>query len=156
MDLGLYRVACRNGLVVGHSIGTSVRLTHTGDQRQNVLNAARHVLESVPKLLDAVATWGRRQLSSHELAEFNSRAFALRGGDPDDVPTLFAAPRRQEDVKDSLWLAFNRAQESLMRGGFRVRTNRGTLRAARGIRAVRPTIQINKALWDLAEEFLPA
>lgn len=152
MDLGLYRVECNNGLVVGLRSSLTAAVTHVGDQRQNVLNAAQEVVKSIPRLSEAVNSWGGRNLTTAEIHEFGRRAFALRDGVGEEQG-LSTHARRAADSGNDLWTVYNRTQENLFRGGFTVMT-KGGHRRAKPIRAVRPSLTLNRQMWDLADEFM--
>jgi hypothetical protein len=68
-----------------------------------------------------------------------------------------ASPRRYGDAGASAWLAFNRAQENVIRGGAEIlsitdKAPRGKFRKARAITSVSDNVRINRSLWDIAEE----
>ena len=161
LHMGLYRKICDNGLIIGEAFQTSFRVPHIGDPRDNVLNAAMHLMDSAPRIGETIDTWRKRALTPAEVAEFGRRASELRKfsgrviTDPSRNGSVTAA-RRQEDAPSNLWTVFNRTQENLIRGGALVASANGKIRRARSLRAVKPLIELNRGLWDLAEEFLPA
>jgi hypothetical protein len=71
------------------------------------------------------------------------------------TPEQVIYPRRHEDASNSLWNVFNRSQESLVNGGlhYSQRNARGSLvhRTSRPVRAIDGNVQLNRALWALAE-----
>lgn len=162
LHMGLYRQICSNGLVVGESFETSFRVSHVGDPRENVITAARHLMDSAPRLGETIEVWRNRRMSTAEIEEFGRRAAEIRklpGAAlfKDDRIGSITGSRRTVDANDNLWHVFNRTQENLVGGGIVVTSEKtGKVRRTRGIRAVKPLIEINRALWDLAGEFLPA
>ena len=58
------------------------------------------------------------------------------------------AARRSQDQSNNMWTVFNRAQESLIRGGVRVGPNN---RKARAVGSINTSLEINTKLWELAE-----
>lgn len=154
LQLGLFRVLCLNSMIAGSSsAGEEVVLTHIGDLREKVLEAARYVTEAVPRLANSVDAWSNRKLSPVEAQEFTRRAFELRFSSGN--PIGLGNPNRHEDTGSDLWHTYNRVQEHLIRGGFRSATAKRRSKV-RPLRAVRRVIDLNKSLWNLAEEFLPA
>lgn len=162
LHMGLFRKICSNGLVVGEAFQTSFRVPHIGDPRENILSAATHIMESAPRLHDTIDKWRKRTMTPAEISEFGRRASSLRKyngeiiTDPDRFGSITSA-RRAEDSTSNLWHVFNRTQENLVRGGVLVASEKtGRVRHSRGLRAVKPLVELNRGLWDLAEEFLPA
>jgi len=66
--------------------------------------------------------------------------------------TQLLAPRRLEDSGNTLWKTFNRVQENLTKGGLKYKTQNGRRNKTRAITSINRDIQLNKALWTLAEE----
>ncbi len=155
LHMGLFRQVCSNGLIVGAAFQQSVRVPHIGDPEENVLTAARFIMDSTPKLIDTIDTWRNRQMTIAEIDEFGRRALDLRKAAGNVVGSV-TEPRRYEDNANNLWNVFNRTQESLVRGGVLTQSEKtGKFRRTRGLRAVKPLVALNRGLWDLAEEFLP-
>jgi hypothetical protein len=162
LHMGLFRKICANGLVVGEAFQTSFRVPHIGEPRENILTAATHIMKSAPRLNDTIDRWRKRIMTVAEVNEFGRRAAELRKfsgpiiTDPDRVGSITSA-HRKEDASQNLWHVFNRTQENLVRGGVLVASETtGKVRHSRGLRAVKPLVELNRGLWDLAEEFLPA
>jgi hypothetical protein len=64
-------------------------------------------------------------------------------------------PRRSENRAPDLWSTLSVAQEALLQGGqrYRLRTSRGVQdRRTQPVRSVDGTTNLNRALWQLAEE----
>ena len=57
--------------------------------------------------------------------------------------------RRREDMGNNLWSTFNRIQENMMQGGFRLS---GAKRSMRKVGAIDATVDFNRKLWDAAEK----
>lgn len=155
LHMGLYRQICSNGLVVGESFQTSFRVPHIGDPRENVISAAHFLMSSAPQLDQTISNWRQHKMTEAEIEEFGRRASELR-----KLPGNFLCgnggvtrSRRYEDDGDNLWNVFNRTQENLVRGGVTVINEKGRARSSRSLRAVKPLIELNRGLWDLAEEF---
>lgn len=69
-------------------------------------------------------------------------------------PETLLQARRPEDEGDNLWLAVNRCQEGLLRGGLSDghRDRRGKLRSVRALRGIHSKVTVNRRLWSLAEQ----
>lgn len=158
LHMGLFRLVCMNGLVVGESSQPAFRVPHINDPRENVLAAARHMIDTTPIVTDTIVKWMDRQLTPDEIQEFGRRATELRNLSPAFTPITggMTSALRQEDRPDNLWNVYNRTQENLISGGVTVQhVKTGKFRRTRGLRAVKPLIELNRGMWDLAGEFLP-
>jgi len=80
---------------------------------------------------------------------------ALKYGDVEKQPVTprqILLPRRPDDGKGDLWTKFNIVQENLMRGGQRGRASSGKRVTTRPVQSIDKNVQLNKALWILADE----
>jgi hypothetical protein len=98
-------------------------------------------------------------LDDDEEHAFATAALALRFGETVDglspAPVTAAQltmPRRIEDVGSSLWSTFQRVQENAIRGGLPGRSAQGRRIETRPVGSIDRSVNINRALWILAEE----
>ena len=151
LRLGLYRVHCRNGLIVSEGAFPVFRVTHRGDILEDLIRAAVRAAEN----FEAVATEVRRleavTLSEDQRGEFASRAVALRY--PNGAPGGLTArsllvPRRTEDAGTSAWVTFNVVQENTLRGGISYVGKPGRRRSTRSISSIKSNLRLNTGLWE--------
>lgn len=162
IDAGLYRLVCRNGLVVADAHFAHVAIRHFDVSAETFAAAAQSVAENTPRVLDAVARWQSVQLTPTARRNFADRAAALRWN-PDQPALHFLPadellqPRRYGDDKPDLWTTYNVVQEHLLQGGdryTRVAANSGLRRnTTRPVGSLTVGQKLNKQLWALAEEF---
>jgi hypothetical protein len=168
IDAGLYRLVCRNGLVVADTgfAHVSIRLVDVAPAR--FVETARVVSEATPQLADGVKRWKSVQLPPPVRIEFARRAAALRW-DGDDIPRQLLKPAdlltplRRGDEGHDLWTTLNVVQEKLVRGGMRYfgilpqhegqSLNRFVRNRVRPVASLAGGQNLNKALWALAEQF---
>lgn len=154
LRLGLYRMVCSNGLMVGSDIG-QVRVRHQGNNIGKIVEDALDDLHTqLPFVAETIASMRGTNMSTAAMAEFVRKALDLRGVPATAVKkeivphilTAVGAARRQDDAGSSLWEVFNRTQENLIRGTFGLR------------KITSPTrdIELNRNLWNLAETFIKA
>lgn len=162
MLAGLFRFVCCNGLVVGHVV-EEIRIPHKGNIQGEVIEGAFRVLdefEAVEAHSDAMKAL---QLEPREEIAFANAALALRFGERVSETTGEALPapvtaeqltqaRRTEDAGRSLWSAFQRVQENVMRGGQTGRSAQGKRIQTRPVESIDRGVSLNRALWMLAEE----
>jgi hypothetical protein len=158
MLAGALRFVCCNGLVVG-DITNDIRIKHTGDIQGEVIEGAFKVLKdfnAVDASIDGMKSLRLELPEQHALA---TAALALRYGErtegvppaPVTAEQLIEA-RRPEDQGHSLWVAMNRLQENMQRGGQPGRTAQGRRMHTRPIGSIDRSVSLNRALWVLAEE----
>ena len=168
LGFGIYRLACANGLVVRTATVGSVRLVHSGLNLDNVFTAARSLVDRAPQVAETIERWSGTQLD-HDLAlQMSSRMARARWGDR-FVEADLLAPRRSDDTRSDLWTVFNRAQESVIRGGMDVTLRRNlhvqdgtvdgvtiesqTTRKATAIRGALKQMRLNQDLFAIASEY---
>lgn len=165
IDAGLYRLACRNGLVVADADFAHVTMRHVDLSPERFAAAARDVSETTPRVLESVARWQSIQLTPAAREEFASRALGLRWNADQPVtrllnPSQLLTPRRYGDHATDLWVTLNAVQENLLRGGASYQglvpsgmSTRFVRNTTRALGAIKEAQRVNKALWSLAEEF---
>lgn len=162
LTLGVYRMACANGMVVGTTF-ESVRTIHVGKNAlQKAIDGAFKIAGQVETLSAKIQSMQAVQMSSAMQIEFAQAAFKLflpETAVTADVSSLLTV-RRDADTATDLWTIFNRVQEAVLRGGARyqsvnasgvVRNNSG-----RAVRSIDRNIGLNKELWNIAETFVKA
>ncbi len=150
----LYRLACNNGLMIADSTVQSVKVQHTGNIVDRVIEGSFSVIDGATNAGEVSRTWGAIHLAPPEQAAFINAATVLRYGE--DKPPVdaqrFGLAKRDSDVGNDLWRTFNRAQENLVGGGQRGRNTTGRRQTVRPVAAIDGNVKLNRALWSLAEE----
>ena len=162
IDAGLYRLVCRNGLIVADADFAHVSIRHVDVSEDAFTKAARSVAENTPHVLQAVAKWQAIQLTEPARTEFARRAAALRWEAEQPAMTLLNPkkllhPVRIGDGGTDLWNVFNVVQEHLVRGGDRYEGHIDQMgfrrNTTRPIGSLTKGQSLNKSLWTLASEF---
>lgn len=160
--LGIYRLVCANGLIVGDTfMKQSVR--HIGYTDHQVLDASYKIIAEAPKAAELVQSFQSVSLNQDERLVLAKSALQIKYADDKAPiePVKLLTPRRFGDEKTDLWTTFNTIQENMIRGGLRgvsrnVNPERPWERPrrirTREVKSVSEDIRINKALWTLAEE----
>jgi hypothetical protein len=161
---GFFRFVCANGLFVGESF-EEVKVRHSGNAVDAVIEGTYRVLDEAPRALDTVAQWKGIRLLPAEQEIMAEAAHALRfpeayaeGDDRKEVPvgpSALLRPRRYTDNAPDLWATFNRVQENTIKGGQRglVHGANGRARNAstRAVQGIDQSKGLNRALWMLTE-----
>lgn len=162
LSFGVFRLACANGLVIRTASAGSVRLIHSRLNLDNVFAAAQSLVASAPEVAAQIDAWSR-----FHLTEFAAEIMAERMGRARWGERFVAAPdllqaRRSEDTGTDLWTVFNRAQESVIRGGVDVTLRKPvtvegeeptSTRRATAIRGAVKQMRLNQELFAIASEF---
>jgi hypothetical protein len=155
LSAGLFRLACTNGLMVADATLGCVKVPHVGEANRRVLEGAYEVLDGFTRVVDSVEGMQAVQLSEPEQQAFARAAMSLRFDVQRPAPVgeeQVLRPRRIQDRGNDLYTTLNRIQESLVRGGLRGRSAEGRSTTTRAIRGIDGNVQLNRALWTLAEE----
>ena len=158
---GLFRIRCLNSMVAQTGTIDTVKVRHSGDVMNKVIEGTYRVLGEAQKALAAPAEWSAQQLAKEERDAFAEAAHILRFGDAEGnvttpvKPEQLLRPRRTDDRASDLWTTFNVVQENVVKGGVQAvgqdalgRRRRTTTRPINGIDQ---DVRLNKSLWILAE-----
>jgi hypothetical protein len=174
INLGAFRLACLNGMVVSEGLIQSVRVQHSGNIIEQVVESTRTLIQMAPRVTDAIRQWKQIFLSGDEQLILAESALALRFEDQAPVTAdRLLTVRRNADNSNDLWSVFNRIQEATVRGGLKylapteqapsrlsalttvndagvtVEARRNRTREVHGIDQ---NTRLNRELWSLAEK----
>ena len=155
LSMGMFRLACLNGLMVAESLCEAIHIRHTGNIIDRVIEGTTSLLQNAPAVADTVTTWRNIQLTQPEQRILAEEAHSLRFDTMEGTPNpeKLLTVRRSADNGSDLWSTFNRIQENVVRGGLRTvdpetfRRNR-----TREVKGIDQNIKLNRALWSLAEK----
>jgi len=155
--LGAFRLACLNGMMVSEGLAESIKVRHTGNIIERVVEYTHNLIQMAPRVINAIQNWKQIQLSSEEQIILAEGALALRWPDAAPVgPERLLTVNRNADVNNDLWTVFNRIQENSVNGGIKYighnqageqRRNR-----TRQVTGIDQSTKLNRELWTLAEK----
>jgi len=157
MLAGVFRFVCCNGLVCG-TVSNDIRLPHKGKIQDDVIEGAFRVLDDFEAIDASTEAMKAQGLDAGEEYAFATAALALRYGGSEEQPSApvtagqLVEARRSGDRGSSLWATFQRVQENIMRGGQPGRSTQGRRIRTRPVGSIDRTVNLNRALWVLAEE----
>lgn len=156
---GLYRFVCANGMVVGESLVQPVIFRHQRLELDDVIEGVYSVVNEGERVFEHVERMKQTFLPSEHARSYLDKAMALRDpglGDRFKTGDITRA-RRAEDVGQSLWLLYQRAQEGLIKGGARGYSADGRRhQTLRPIRSIDRNRELNTRLFDLTTQYLEA
>ena len=157
MFLGIFRLVCSNGLVVGENTVQAISIRHMGARAalDNILGAARDLSDQGGKVIDLIAQWKGRELDGDEIASYAQGAAEIyQGKNPNRAdPSRLAYAYRQEDYARDLWTTFNKVQENIIKGRLYTESPAGRYRRGRAITSIDRGTRINRELWDYTQGF---
>ena len=156
MHAGAYRSCCANGMVFGGqgTFANTIKFRHLGTFGQDFIEGVYRVVDNAKSTLTTMKRMSEIDLTEDEQREFAHQAVALRWKDSPVELSDVLQPRRYQDVGDSLWLTYQRVQESLIKGGMAGRNANNQVRTVRALRSIDKDLKINSELWDLAVDYL--
>ncbi len=160
---GLFRIRCLNSLVAQIDTIDKVKVRHSSNAIQNVIEGTYRVLDDAEIALAAPEQWSKLKLERDEQKILAEAAHVLRFGDGDDQAPAGEAikadrllnARRADDRAGDLWTTFNVVQENVIRGGLhgwgRDANNRPRRVSTREIKGTDQDVKLNRALWLIGE-----
>lgn len=152
---GAFRAACFNGLILG--VGYAVRMIHTGDINKDIAAVIPDALNLLLGGIDTMKRWSSVQLTLTQQKVLAARCLQARFSDETlnqsnvaDLIDQVITPQRDEDRAPDLFTVFNRIQERLVRGAFKIQVD-GKFVTVRKISGARATIKINQHLSEQTE-----
>lgn len=162
INLGVYRLVCSNGLVVGDNM-LEWRVPHRGKTfREKIAASIDELVAAAPEIKRRVIKMQSIKLSVEAIKELEQFAIDKRLANVKNLTEYkkgFHA-RRYEDQGDDLYRVFNRIQERLIGGGIQYKTltidEQGNAiikrHTTRRITSLSEVIDLNKELWQEAEK----
>lgn len=157
--VGIYRLVCSNGLVVADEEFSAFKIKHKGYTFQELQGVVSQAVKDLPNKIEVLNKMQVRMLTPQEQRQLALDAMALRATNPDakfddaSIEEVLAATRK-EDEGDSLWLVFNRVQESIINGGYSAALRGAKVRKVKKIKSFERDIQVNQDLFKLATAFI--
>lgn len=153
--LALFELVCSNGLMVEREGIANRSVRHVGYTNKQVELAVTSLVPHVQTILSDVDKFRKIKLLESEVKAFGQAAIELRwDGEKYSVkPESVTAVHRNSQQDNNLWNVYNRAQETILRGGVYVQNaETKQYQRARAVSGLTENIRLNKALWRLAEE----
>lgn len=147
---GIFRMICRNGMIVAEESYGNVEAKHLGVTEQDILERSQEIVNSFSNLADVVNEWKVKEVVNP--LDFAVEASKLRwdedmdSSDRNRLAENLLNVRRTEDQGNDLWHTFNRVQENLTQGGF---TNHLSNRIVKPVTEIYRNTRINESLWNL-------
>ena len=160
-EVGIFRLVCSNGLVIKTKDFGTFKTRHRNYSFEILKENIIELTNNIPNLIKLVEKFEQKLMTSQEIHEFARKALLTRLESDksinNDLLKDFIQPKRNEDKEDNLWNIFNRFQERLTWGEFSYNhTNKKketVIRKARPIKSFSLDMEMNKKLWEIAENY---
>lgn len=152
--LGMFRVQCKNGLMVHSSTIDEINVRHSGSEHlaQDVLEASFQVIDQTPKAVQQIEDWSNLRLNTDQRHAFAEASLELHDATlKPNVEQVLRARRHSDNERTDAWTTMNVIQENVVRGGQFTRNATGQRRHVRAIKSVNEDVRFNRALWKLTE-----
>ena len=153
VEIGLFRLVCTNGLVIKTRDFGSFKCRHMGDEARTAQEIVLQFVQHLPNVIET-----QKQLMGTEMSEDQAIDFALKAAQlrwektfSEEDARILLEVARPEDEGMNAWAVFNRVQEKLMNGGYRLT---GQKRQTRTLTNVGKISNVNTGLFDLVAEVL--
>lgn len=154
VDLAVFRIVCSNMLVVPSKSFVHSSIVHVGFTEDKVKNAIAEVTSYMPKIKEEVAKFKSIYLTSAEEQMLANAAIDIRF----DTNTHYIEADEllkvnyEEDKTSTLWSAYNRIQEAMIRGGVKMKNLvTGKNFTSKAINGIDATIKFNKELFEIVQ-----
>jgi hypothetical protein len=99
-------------MVVADSLLNAIKIRHTGNVIDMVIDGSSRILENAPIVNDTIQQWKQIALEPTEQLILANAAHSLRFDESSPItPAHLLNPRRRDDAGSDLWSTFNRIQE---------------------------------------------
>jgi hypothetical protein len=157
LSMGMFRLACLNGLMVSEGLVASVHVRHVGNIIEQIVQRSTELLQNAPVIAETVKQWKTIDLSKPEQHILAEEAHGLRFDGESNLagaisPDKLLTARRYDDNGSDLWSTFNRIQENTIKGGLRGFDAHSNRVRSREVKGIDQNVRLNRALWSLAEK----
>ena len=156
--LGMYRLVCSNGLVVGFDYFQE-KLSHISHTFEYVKTLSENIMNYTSNLLQLSTSMRNISLTNNEAFDVaykvleSSQVYNYHEKYYTRIAEEYIRPKRVVDESDDLWTRYNVIQEHMMEGVNYV-DNEGKSHKLRGIRSVDSDIRMNMLLSNIISSYI--
>jgi len=157
-EMGVFRMVCENGLVIKSQDFGGFKMRHMGYSFEDLRNYITELVNTLPRVVENLNKFTKFEMTPEAQYDFAMKAVEARFGEEkqlskDEIDRLLNSERNEDEGND-LWKVLNRIQEKLTLGGFSYLNIKGQPRKARAVKNFSQDLEMNKKLWEIAEECL--
>jgi len=157
VDIGIYRLVCANGLVIGNSILEKLIIPHKGFITTIIPDIIDiYLSKALQNVENSIFTMKHIKPDQKKIEEFTFNSFYLKHKkeySPENIEQLYM-PKRVADNDGSAWSIYNVVQEKLIAGEYNIIGSDKKTRKARKTNSAKEELELNKNLFNLAQKVL--
>ena len=166
---GIFRLVCSNGMVIATARFGEFKMNHRGYDFEEMRGMITDRVASIEEQLDVMNVMRDTDLIKEQQRHLALQGLMIRGQVADKDKGKYAGlidtltldeildPQRDEDRGSDLWTTFNRVQENITHGNFRVQLGiNAKVRKGRAIKSFERDLEFNKELFTAATELIAA
>lgn len=152
---GIYERICANGLVVG-SNAADIRIRHLSLSEDRIVEGLKTCIESLSKAFQVTEKMKGVSMDKEGQLTFAQKVIDMvwDGSQYSILPGQLLWNHRRDQQAPTLWNTFNTVQEHVIRGGVRQQRADGTRISSRAVKSIDRSIELNRAMWDIAAEYV--
>ncbi len=153
VSLGLFRQVCSNGLTIKTADFGDFKTRHIGEPAKIAKQLTMEFCDKLPEVYTQYQRLTGTIWTEEQVKEFAMKAAKLRSTaqfTDNDIEQLLASTR-SEDEGNTVWAVFNRVQEKLQNGGYKLEAEKRTKKEVRNPWAIK---NLNSGLFDIVAEML--
>lgn len=152
---GVFEAICANGLIVGSS-AADVRIRHLSLTESKIIEGLKLCIESLTKAFEVTEKMKATVLDKPRQLAYAEDVIKMAwdGSQYTVDPQQVLWNHRKAQREPTLWNTFNTVQEHVIRGGVRQRRADGSKIATRAVKSIDRSIELNRAMWDMAEAYV--
>lgn len=152
IQLGVFRLVCSNGLVVGKSFN-EYRIRHVGNALDKCMSAISSIKVDVPRLAASITRLSNIQLEQEQVKSI-ARNVAVKLVPKNCLPVIpvLTQVRRHSDSGIDAFSILNVIQENALRGGMPyLIADKSSYRRTQRIRSIDRVNTVNQLVWNEVE-----
>ena len=166
---GVFRLVCSNGMVIATQTFGEYKLNHRGYSFDEMRKLVGDRVVSIEEQVQVMNQMKDTDLVKEQQRELAMQGLMIRGQVAEKDKSKYAGlidtltldeilnPKRDEDRGSDLWNTFNRVQESITHGDFKVQLGiNAKVRKGRAIKSFERDLEFNKGLFAAATELIAA
>lgn len=154
MQLGIFRIACLNGLIVAESDFAKFYQRHSHIDIDNLYETILRATKEFNQVFDKIGKYKETMLTVNQKKDFAQQALNLIYNEQSGKYELeqYITPQRTEDEEPNLYNLTNIIQENYMKGGITYETKKGH-KKSKAVKSVDKDLNVNILLWALMNNF---
>lgn len=151
--IGIFRLACTNGLIVAKSKLSAINIRHTGINGDDVKRLLGDTADRSRQIIGQIDSMKAIELNNDSALDLAREAVSIKWGDTQLIdPRDLLKTRRSADASPDLWTRYNVIQENIIKGGVVYENEQRQVRHTRKVTNILEDVRVNTSLWEAVEK----